>query len=1123
MSMVLEFRNFWVAECLRNRADSRHAAIGCPLRLLPNAGKSACFQGCLLKIPAHGLMIPPEITRLFPTSLRLRGATYFTERRVKVSSVTSDAVEATVEGTRPYAVTIRRSGRGRPRMSCSCPYWDTHEVCKHLWAALVAADERGFFRQGSGEPSTLAARLAAATEAPPPPPPEPDWKRRLRQLRRPPPGAEGPGMIDIRAEAALTEPLVYRLDVAHLRNTGDVLIDVRHGGKTATQRFSDTAWLQSTDPADRDISHRLLGALHPARHTDTLNVQRRFIIPPQMYDGTLRAICETGRCMFFSPAGTLPDSDPLAWDSGERWSLRFAIQEDRVADGWRLRGWLRRGEEALPVEEVPIVTQNGLFVQDHTIALYDTDGGWPLVLLLRTGGLVAGGDQLFDLAAELVLLPDAPHIELPDAAAIEQVSLQPVPRLRVAAPGQREHDTMLRAELGFSYDGNIVAAVDPAPAIIDRHHQRIVRRAPDAEAAARARIIDLGVRTERDWRTGTDRLSVPRTRLSALVTELVEAGWHVEADDRVHRAAGARTARVSSGIDWFDLEGGVDFGDQHVPLPRLLAALRRGERTVRLDDGSVGLLPLDWLRRYAPLAGLGASAEQADAIRFTPAQTGLLDALLATLPEVDTDEAFARIRQQLNSFEKIEQREPPAGFRGELRGYQKEALGWFEFLRRFGLGGCLADDMGLGKTVQVLAMLEERREHGHGPSLVVVPKSLVFNWQREAENFTPRLRVRDHTRPGRSHESLADGDFDLIIATYGTLRRDAPDLREIDFDYVILDEAQTIKNADTASAKAARLLRGRHRLALSGTPIENNIGELWSLFEFLNPGMLGGAGAFADFRAATAGDDVDLDARQLLARGLRPFLLRRTKQQVAPELPPKIEQTLIVELEPEQRALYDTLRAHYREALLGQVDRVGVKKSRIQILEALLRLRQAACHPRLIDPKRGPSSAKLSVLLDHIHSITAEGHRALVFSQFTQFLKLVRERLDREGIPYEYLDGRTRDRQARVERFQNDPDIPLFLISLRAGGHGLNLTAADYVFVLDPWWNPAVEAQAIDRTHRIGQERHVIALRLIARDTVEEKVLELQNTKRELADAILGADKGLIAKIEREDLELLLG
>ncbi len=429
--------------------------------------------------------------------------------------------------------------------------------------------------------------------------------------------------------------------------------------------------------------------------------------------------------------------------------------------------------------------------------------------------------------------------------------------------------------------------------------------------------------------------------------------------------------------------------------------------------------------------------------------------------------------------------------------------------------------MGLGKTVQVLALLASRRGVATRPSLVVVPTSLVFNWKQEAARFTPALRVLDHTDVGRGRPGKHFREHDVILTTYGTLRRDIMGLASTEFDYVILDEGQAVKNAGTSTAKAVRLLRGAHRLALSGTPVENHLGELWSLFEFLNPGMLGAAPALR--LGGVEGRAPSVEMRALLARALRPFILRRIKEQVVRELPPKHEDTLYCELERPQREAYDELRDHYRRTLLGRVEREGFNRTMFLVLEALLRLRHAACHLGLIDrSRRNEPSAKLDVLLPRLTEVIEEGHKALVFSQFTTLLGIVRDRLDRSGVAYEYLDGRTRDRAARVRRFEEDPDCRLFLVSLKAGGLGLNLAAADYVFLLDPWWNPAAEAQAIDRAHRIGQTRPVFAYRLISHDTVEEKVLALQQTKRELANAIITADNGLVRALSREDLEVLL-
>ncbi|MGH7931142.1 MAG: DEAD/DEAH box helicase, partial [Candidatus Binatia bacterium] len=384
--------------------------------------------------------------------------------------------------------------------------------------------------------------------------------------------------------------------------------------------------------------------------------------------------------------------------------------------------------------------------------------------------------------------------------------------------------------------------------------------------------------------------------------------------------------------------------------------------------------------------------------------------------------------------------------------------------------------------------------------------------------FAPELRILEHIGAARLKPGTHFAEYDVVLTTYGTLRRDALHFKDQRFDYCILDEAQAIKNSATLSAKAARLLHADHRLAMSGTPVENHLGELWSLFEFLNPGMLGSASLFSG-----AGRNPDATTREILSRALRPFILRRTKEQVARELPAKTEQTLYCDLEPREKKLYDELRDYYRSRLLKNTDGESMSKIKFQALEALLRLRQAACHPGLIDKKKtSEPSAKIDTLLAQLDQVLDEGHKALVFSQFTSLLAIVRQRLDGAGISYAYLDGRTRDRQGPVEEFQNNPDLKLFLISLKAGGLGLNLHAAEYVYLLDPWWNPAVEAQAVDRAHRIGQTRQVFAYRLIARNTVEEKVLELQRTKRDLADAIVTGNNSLIQNLTRADLQLLL-
>ena len=614
------------------------------------------------------------------------------------------------------------------------------------------------------------------------------------------------------------------------------------------------------------------------------------------------------------------------------------------------------------------------------------------------------------------------------------------------------------------------------------------------------------------------------SELPAVAAPLLTDGWDLEVHGTTMHPPSTPKLRVESGLDWFELSGEVDFAGDKVEFKRILEAIQRGDRTVELDDGSQGLLPEDWIDTYDSLSQLAHDSSESG-LRFLPSQALLVDTLLAAMPPADVDSAFAELRAKLREFEAIEPMKEPRGFNGTLRSYQRMGLGWLSFLRDFNLGGVLADDMGLGKTVQALALLRTYRTPSKTtglPNLVVAPRSLVYNWIDEANTFTPNLKVVEYSGPDREKLQKKLGKQDLVVTTYGTLRRDIAYLATVEFDTIILDEAQAIKNPESQTSKASRLLVAQNRLALTGTPIENHLGELGSIFEFLNPGLLGRMPAL---EVLTAGREATAKELALVARGLRPFILRRTKAQVLPDLPDKTEQLLQTELRPEQRKLYDELAAGYRETLLDKVEAGGVGKSAMQVLEALLRLRQIACHPGLVDEKyEEAGSAKLAALFERIKELRVEGHKLIVFSQFTKLLAYVRTHLEGRKNEYEYayLDGKTRKREEVVDRFQNDEDCGVFLISLKAGGVGLNLTAASYVFLLDPWWNPAVEAQAIDRAHRIGQTRPVFAYRLIAKDTVEEKMLALQTSKKQIAEAILeGEGKGL-RDLTAEDLRVLL-
>ncbi|GAB4581043.1 MAG: hypothetical protein Fur0022_37880 [Anaerolineales bacterium] len=610
------------------------------------------------------------------------------------------------------------------------------------------------------------------------------------------------------------------------------------------------------------------------------------------------------------------------------------------------------------------------------------------------------------------------------------------------------------------------------------------------------------------------------------IPHLIQDGFEIYGEDtlkstRVNRNRPTISLNVTSGIDWFDVMTVIKFGEVEASLQEVRRALRKKERFIKLADGTIGEIPEEWLQKYRHLFGLG---EQTDnGVRLSEHHLTLLDQLLEEADRVKADDQYRQRLQRLRQFSGITAQTIPATFTGELRPYQKAGFDWLHFLHDYKFGGCLADDMGLGKTVQVLAFLQSLRENGQvkKADLVVVPRSLLVNWEREAAKFSPNLRVHHHFGVAREKETPNFDVFDIVLTTYGTLLRDVQTLRMYKFHYVVLDESQAIKNPASQTSKTVRLLNSEHRLVMTGTPVENNTFELWSQFAFLNPGLLGNLEYFKEEFAGPIERKKDDGTANFLKKMVFPFILRRTKDQVAPELPPRTERILYADMEPAQRKLYNKTRDYYRSLLMGLIEEEGMNNARMKVLEGLLRLRQISNHPKLVEADFRGESAKMELLLEHLETLEAEGHKALIFSQFVEMLKLVRGELDKRKIKYNYLDGRTRKRQEQVDEFQTDPTTPFFLISLKAGGVGLNLTAADYVIHIDPWWNPAVEMQATDRTHRIGQEKPVFVYKLIARDTVEEKILQLQDKKRALVEQLISTEASFFKELSTEDIKVL--
>ena len=580
---------------------------------------------------------------------------------------------------------------------------------------------------------------------------------------------------------------------------------------------------------------------------------------------------------------------------------------------------------------------------------------------------------------------------------------------------------------------------------------------------------------------------------------------------------------VSSGLDWFDAKIEIEFGQQRVGIADIKKALANKQSFVQLGDGTLGILPDEWLKRYSLLFKVGEG--KSDKLRLSRYHLSVIDELYENRNETEISFALDEKFEKLRAFKNIPEINVPDTLQAVLRPYQVAGYQWLSYLNDVGWGGILADDMGLGKTVQALTMLEYyKKTNGSLKAIVVCPTTLIYNWQNEVKKFTPELTYHIHhgnTRT-RSHEELTKSN--IIITTYGTLRSDISIFLQVLFDYVVLDESQAIKNPSSKVTKAASLLTAKNRVCMSGTPLQNNTFDIFAQMNFLNPGLLGSMEFFRNEFATPIDKFGEAEQKEHLRKLLYPFILRRTKEQVAKDLPEKTETILFCEMDKEQREIYDAYRNSYRDKIMGAIDQQGIDKSQLTILQGLMKLRQICDSPAILneDEKFPNHSIKLDELAREISENIGQ-HKALIFSQFLGMLALIKEKLKEQNIPFEYFDGSTSptDREKAIQNFQNNDDCRVFLISLKAGGVGLNLTAADYVYIVDPWWNPAVEQQAIDRTHRIGQTKNIFAYRMICVDTIEDKILQLQERKKILAKELISDETSFVKALTKADVEYL--
>lgn len=1106
--------------------------------------------------------LTPELIANFPLSRHAdsgsiqRGRAYHKDGRVWDVDLISDrkAVLIVSGDSDEYTVEIEASKKtGELLFECECPYADEGHFCKHMVAALL--ELKDYLEDGEeleGDEDDDEEEYVVRKPVPPPSSPARNWEKKLGEtLALTPRRSTSPNLTWYAAVVLLTRSQLgysgygssaranyyYSLEPVIVKASDwQPLADARGKSPQEINELleTDKKWIKTANRIFQQVNPAGCLNINPnaASFLNTLSDNMRYGIGTSNLPAFFSMLAKLEIPVFFGSiypnrlehrVHILPD--PV--------DIKIDIQQDQQKLTLRT-GYEQNGQFTHIQNQIGTITHTPVWVMldDNIAQLRNTNAltilsSFPIEI--PSAQVEIFREQYFARIAQLLPIKS-------DIVEWQDVHAEPIPRLYLH---DNNKDKILRADLRFGYgDHEVSVTKTDEPYTIETVPDswnliRVYRNHPREQEVVHL-LTDSAYRLKRAdnrYPAGSYELRArahPFDFLMYSIPLLTKAGFEIYGEEglkagRINRNTPTMRVHITSGIDWFDLKTFIEYGDQQISLHDLRKALKRGEHYIKLADGSIGQIPAEWLEKYKHLWGLAEETE--DGFRVSDVHLPLLDSLLEEDASLQPPPDLIQRREHLRRFERIEPRPLPSGFVGELRPYQKHGFDWLHFLHEYKFGGILADDMGLGKTVQVLAYLQSKREQAsaesEAASLLVVPKSLIVNWQRESEKFTPGLRFLEYMGNFRNKDTSAFDNYDVILTTYGTMLRDIELLRKYEFDHIVLDESQAIKNPLAKSAKAARLLQGNHRIVLTGTPVENNTFELWSQFAFLNPGLLGNMDYFKREFANPIESSGDEESAALLRKLVYPFILRRTKEQVAPELPPRTERIVYTDMDSAQKKLYTQTREKYRAELLGLIESEGIQDVRFRILEGLLRLRQIAIHPALVDKKYKGEAPKFEILLETLETLQAENHKALIFSQFVETLKLVRRELDARGFKYVYLDGQTSNRQSRVDQFQNNPDYPFFLISLKAGGVGLNLTAADYVIHLDPWWNPAVEMQASDRAHRIGQDKPVFVYKIIARDTVEEKILQLQEKKRALVKSIIATEAGFFKSLTRDDVKSL--
>ncbi|MEM1029868.1 MAG: SNF2-related protein [Myxococcota bacterium] len=1102
---------------------AHHNAPGGGGAAAPDGGPSAPISDALATLSDRGLR------RLLGARTFLRGLEYF--RRGHVGAVTVEGTEATGEvranDAEPFRPVVTLSPDGI-QSRCTCPVFaKTGQHCKHVAALLISVRDRARGESARAPVPAVAPNTAHAGGE------SKRARRRRARLNAAAAAGVAPHLVADQDATAGQTGLAAWLPPEGMQqgHAVEMRIHVRQGALTVTVLDADArvAVLPSVALTWQ--------ALFPTAERQALRVLSRFESGNPRHPAVdvrgedvaeLLPLLEECKVLLEPALKQLRFSDDVLrprFDldavGGDTIIVKAAFERQGDARKFNLLqgGWF----EGWPCWHID--TQEGIARRvDRRVA--------PAAMrrLLKSPTIAEPMGHLVSLVMQgLPRIALEMGAELPDLSQIaDVVDMEPTFRMR-ATGSLMEAGVELYAAYGD--DELPVRADGITPPVLIRPPQEGSRRPTcvrvdiAAQQAAVHRLLDLGLSPNdsgenfqamgdaalRFWTEGLGQL--PETWDLFVPEHLV--------DTQVRSTHVDTFAKVTSGVDWLNVN--IQFSADGIGVDRdeLRKCLQEGKKFVRLEDGSFAAFDPAKVRAMLDREiELLAAADKSGKLPLS--QAGRVQELLRQADDTTVASKAKKLFEQLGDIESIAKAKKPRSLRATLRPYQEDGLSWLKFIHEIRSGGVLADDMGLGKTIQTIALLcAVKTKQKKLKAVIVAPTSVVRNWQREIERFAPTLRVLLWHGPDRHDQQDAVEKAEVLITSYALLRRDNEFLQSLALDYAVLDEAQHIKNPTSATAQAAKALPAARRLALTGTPIENRLSEIWSIFDFVSPGLLGPLDQFEQ-RFSRPIEQGDHKAAARLRNIIHPFILRRTKLEVAKDLPDKIEMDHVVELTGDQGPVYAQIAREVRAQVMGEVERVGLAKSQIQILAGLTKLRQAACDPRLLGLPRDFSSSdsgKLLALRELLQNAVDGGHKVLVFSQFVQMLKLIEKALKRDDIRYEYLDGSTKDRAERIERFQEDPTVSCFLISLKAGGTGLNLTAADTVVHFDPWWNPAVEQQATDRAHRIGQTRSVSVYRLVAAGTIEEKILQLKAKKQELVASVLTEDTGGAKKLSKTDLE----